>query len=252
MSNRLRARHTSTRLFKRLKEPLPYERHFFYKYRTVERFDWLEEILLGDTLYFPTAAQLHDLDPKEARPLLDAPSRRTLIKRLVKLNRREGVTASPFEIATELGRRTKDELLRDMTIRFHRHTEQFRIYSVGSNLNCEHLWKEYAGNHTGYCLEFQNDLSSWKAYHVRYEDVVIDVSRPVDSNFFFYKNKQWSKEEEIRLFDMRDSACSRIFHPILLKRVILGRKLQPSDAAKIREMVGRRKLQLSVASEDDL
>lgn len=262
MSNRLRIRRKSSTNIgsftatPKLLDPLKYEGAFFYKYRTVERLDWLKEILLDDTLYFPTAAQLND--PAEARPRLVASSPKALARVLTALYIQEKPDLTSQErddVMTYYRSWDPDELLAACRASLHEQLKRFRIYSLGKRWDCEHLWKEYAGDHRGYCLEFRNDPSySWKAYEVRYDDVVFDLSRPdsFNANFLFYKNKPWSKEEEVRLLGMRDSDDRLNFDPSLLTRVILGRNIQPNDATTIREMAGRRNLPLIVVSENHL
>jgi hypothetical protein len=61
--------------------PRRYTGEFMYKYRTVERLDWLEQIVLQNLLYFPTARELND--PEEARPPLAASSIDRLIETLI-------------------------------------------------------------------------------------------------------------------------------------------------------------------------
>jgi hypothetical protein len=257
MSNRPRIRH---KIVVQPREPRRYTGPFVYKYRTVARLDWLKPILLENTIYFPTAAELND--PEEARPRLAARSHESLIKVLVELDlkacplltdKEKKIRASEFTFM--LRERTTHEVLQDAKIRLDRHLQRFRIYSLGKHWNNAHLWKEYAGNYTGYCLEFNNaDPSSWRAYEVRYDDVALDITGPQRSEpyFLFYKNKQWAKEEEVRLLGQRDSDSKLTFEPKLLTRVILGRNIQRSHAATIHEWVALRELPLSIVSEDNL
>lgn len=256
MSNRLRVRHKSTRLYRPLKAPNPYTGQYFYKYRTVQRLDWLEEILLKDTLYFPTAAELKRNDPKEARPRLVARSYESLVKWTIEWHLKNGTETPPDVIDSELRSQfpTKSELLHRMETQLHEHTQGFHIYSVGRSWDNAHLWKEYAGDHAGYVLEFRNEPSMWKAFEVRYDDVVVDVTRPEASNphFLLYKNRQWHKEDEVRLLGLRDFESRITFDPGLLTRAIFGRNIQPCHAATIREMASRRSSPLRIVSESDL
>ena len=63
------------------------------------------------------------------------------------------------------------------------------------------MWAKYAGDHTGYCLEFLNtgDLFA-HAVDVIYGDTLpMDVNNPKHRRayFFYCKRPEWSNEEEI-------------------------------------------------------
>ena len=264
MSGRRRRRHETLRLSKGLPvcrplKPHRYEGTFAYKYRNVEHLEWLEEILLDDRLYFPTA---HDLnDPEEARPPLASSSQEALIAVLIELN----VAAKPFLTKQDLA---KDAAIIDFNVRglgtdmwlemlkrsLDPMLQRFRIFSLSKRWNNPHLWKKYGGDHTGYCLEFRNEEPFGPIFEVRYDDVALDITGPERSEpyFLFYKTKLWKNEEEVRMITQQGSDSKVSFNPGRLTRVILGRDIERTNAATIRGWVGRRKLPLSIVSEDDI
>jgi hypothetical protein len=240
--------------------PLRYEGAYAYKYRTVEHLEWLKEILLEDRLHFPTARDLNDSE--EARPRLVASSPQALIAVLIELNR----AAKPFLTNKGLA---KDAAIIDYNVRrlgpdrsiallksaLDPLLQRFRIYSLSKRYNNPYLWREYAGNHTGYCLEFRNQEPFGPIFEVRYDDgIAHDISGPErsESYFLFYKASKWKDEEEVRMIAQQSSGCKVSFDPARLSRVILGKNIKPTDEAKIRAWAGLRKLPLNVVSEHEI
>jgi hypothetical protein len=132
--------------------------------------------------------------------------------------------------------------------------QRFRIFSLSKRGDNPHLWKKYGGNHTGCCLEFRNEEPFGPIFEVRYDDVALDITGPERSEpyFLFYKTKLWKNEEEVRMITQQGSDSKVSFDPGRLTRVILGRDIERTNAATIRGWVGRRKLPLSIVSEDDI
>jgi hypothetical protein len=188
MSGRYRSRHETSPLSKALpsRRPLPprkYEGSFAYKYRNTEHLEWLKEILLDNRLYFPTASDLND--PEEARPLLVSQSLEAFIAELIEDNwdarpflMNHGLAALAADIDSNvrhLGLDTWLHLLKHPTDPL---LQRFRIYSLSKQWNNPHLWKMYAGDHTGYCLEFRNEEPFGPIFEVRYEDVALEITGP--------------------------------------------------------------------------
>jgi hypothetical protein len=225
----------------------------------VDRLDRLKEILFNDTLYFPTARDLND--PAEARPPLVSSSLEALIALVIDGN----MNAKPFltnqGLATDaavidsLGRHLgSEELLTAVKHSLDPLLQRFRIYSLSKGWNNPHLWKEYAGDHTGFCLEFRNEEPFGPIFEVRYDDVELDITGPDRSEpyFLFYKAKAWKSEEEVRMIRQQGSDSSVSFDPSRLTRVILGSHIERTDAETICGWAERRKLPLSVVSELDI
>jgi Protein of unknown function (DUF2971) len=237
-------------------KPRRYQGAFVYKYRSVER---LRAILLENRLYFPKARDLND--PEEARPPLAASSAQALIVVMNQLN----ATAKPFLTNQGLARDAaiidfnvrrlgNDRCLSLMRRALDKFSGRFRIYSLSKRRDSLHLWKEYAGDHTGYCLEFRTEESFGPIFEVRYGDIALDITGPeqFEPYFLFYKTKSWQKEEEVRMIKQQNSDSTSTFDPRLLTRLILGSEIVPTDAATIRAWAGDRELPLTIVSELDI
>ena len=239
--------------------PRKYEGPFAYKYRNVEHLERLKEILLDNRLYFPTARDLND--PEEARPPLVSSSQEALTAALIELNgeakpflTNKGLATQAADIDFKVRRLGTDTWLNMLKRGLDPLLQRFRIYALSKRWNNPHLWKRYAGNHTGYCLEFRNEEPFGQIFEVRYDDVALDITGPERSQpyFLFYKTKLWKIEEEVRMIMQQGSDSRLSFDPGRLTRVILGRDIAATDAAAIRGWAGLRTLPVSVLSEDDI
>jgi hypothetical protein len=130
--------------------------------------------------------------------------------------------------------------------------EGTHIYSMLTRGDSEHMWKNYASGHTGYCLEFANGGSFANARDVIYQDPneldVTDASHAV-SNWFYFKTQRWRLEKEVRLvlpMPPRDRRYFYRFGPNELTRVILGNKISLADAEQIDVWARHRSPPLSV------
>lgn len=240
-------------------KPQRYKGPFVYKYGTCEHLGWLKPILLEHRLYFPTPPELND--PAEAHPRLSAASEKALIQRLTEMTteRKVHLKNEPAMdakiIAFNVPRFGVKTLLDEMERSLHPHLETFHIYSLSKRPNNEHLWKRYAVGHTGYCLEFRTEGIFEQVFAVRYADnVALDITddKQAEPFFLFYKTKSWSKEEEIRAIGHRSPDPTVYFEPHLLTRAILGSKIEPGNAAQIREWATDRDPPLVVVSESEI
>jgi len=242
-----------------MNQPLKPERYkgaFIYKYRSVERLEWLKEILLDNKLYFPKARELND--PEEARPPLTSASLEALIMMLTQqtaaakpfLNN-QGLAHDAAVIDFNARRFGPGLVLSQIMPILYQQFEDFRIYSLSKRCDNLHLWNRYAGVHTGYCLAFRNDEAFLPAFEVRYKDIALDITDPeqLQPYFLFYKTKSWRKEEEVRMIAQRNADANVTFEPRLLTRLILGREIAPTAAATIRAWAGDRKPPLTILSE---
>ena len=237
-------------------EPRKYKGRFVYKYGTSQHLEWLKPIILEHKLYFPTPRQLND--PAEARPPLTSASMDALIRTLTQLtvarkpfltNKGHAQDAAIIEFNTR--RFGSDVVLDRMAQSLYPQLETLHIYSLSKRPNNQYLWKLYAEEHTGYCLEFLNQQSLQPAFEVRYSNVALDITnsdqyRPF---FLFYKKRAWSKEEEGRIIAHRSSNATVIFDPRLLTRLILGKKIAPANAATIRAWACKRDPPLTIVEE---
>jgi hypothetical protein len=216
----------------------------------------LKPIILENRLYFPTPRELND--PAEARPPLTTKSLDTLVQSLTDL------TAERKPFLTNKGH-ARDAAIIDYNVRrfgsklvlermaqsLYPELETLHIYSLSQRSDNLHLWEHYAGNHTGYCLEFLNEEPFGPAYEVRYNYFEMDISnreqfRPF---FLFYKTKSWSKEEEVRMIAPRATDPNVFFDPRFLKRIILGKHMSAAHVALVRAWADERDPPLAVVDE---
>ena len=134
----------------------------FYRYSRSAHLEWLEPIILKHELYLPSLSELND--PADGRPKL-APMPEDelawfLISGFVERNPTLPLASLEHEAAvirynirlhgTEVVRGQMSELLNS-------ELEGYRIYSMSKRSDNLALWAKYAGNHSGYCLEFRNE-----------------------------------------------------------------------------------------------
>jgi hypothetical protein len=121
----------------------------------------------------------------------------------------------------------------------HRDLESFRVYSMSKRWDNLALWAKYAGEHTGYCLEFANigELFEHAKEVIYGESVPMDVTNPEHRSgyFLFMKRPEWSNEEEIRLVRPRTkhNVPGVIIRPEWLTRIILGRNISQENESQI-------------------
>lgn len=111
---------------------------------------------------------------------------------------------------------------------------------------------KYAGNHSGYCLEFANVGQPFTtACDVAYVDELpsMDISDPDDRGpYIFFKHTRWSGEEEVRI-GLKPFDNPRVaFDPSCLERVILGPIMLESNEKQIREWAQQREPKLEVVN----
>lgn len=230
-----------------------------YKYSSATRLDWLRTILLSHQLYFPTPTELND--PRDARPPVRVTSRRGAIQAIVTPYLIQYARDPLASLAADV-RRIHDtingadlkELGAVVTRLFHEQMNRNRIYSMTTRPDNEHLWRQYAGNHTGYCLEFSRDGAPFEtAHHVIYRDEI-----PPDfcddgsfgAELVFQKTPRYAAEEEVRIILLpRGSPAVVPFEPTLLLRIILGDRMSGENAELVRGWCAERIPELSVSRE---
>jgi len=98
--------------------------------------------------------------------------------------------------------------------------KDYRIYSMSKRYDNMSLWAKYAGDHTGYCLEFANEGPLFEqAMEVTYGDSIqMDLTNPEHTNgyWFYFKKPDWSNEEEVRLVLSRRQASKVRINPPLV------------------------------------
>jgi hypothetical protein len=238
-------------------EPTRYQGDFAYKYRSAEHLEWLEQILLENKLYFPTAKELND--PAEARPQLAPAPLERQIEMLCRLNADPHLSNTALAalkecIASKVSTIGAHESMDMIKESLHHQLNTFRIYSLSKRPDNFHLWENYAGNHTGYCLEFRNKETLDPIWEVRYSEVMIDITDPkqVQPYFLFYKTPKWQQEEEVRMINLRNTDSTLTFDPQCLTRLILGTNISPANEAQIHKYAALREFPLPIISEQNL
>jgi Protein of unknown function (DUF2971) len=230
----------------------------FYKYSslaTVEHLDRLRIIIKDHELFLPNLDQLND--PADGRPRIAPLSEEQMGSFLYsKLEER-----SPHLTRAELEREREiifyniklhgtETLHKSLTEIFHSELKDWRIYSMSKRYDNLSLWAKYAGDHSGYCLQFVNEGPLFeKARDVIYEDTFrMDVNNPDHTEWFwlFYKRPEWSNEEEIRLVLPRNSGSKVRIEPRWLKRLILGKSVSEQNEQVIRALALQRVPDLEV------
>jgi len=237
----------------------------FYKYSEFSgnRREWLRDIILTHRLYVPNLAQLND--PTDGRPKLAQKPENELFSYLYSgfLSRNLHLTVDDqiregMVLDYNLKLHGTDVALRVLTKCLNEELSDWRIYSLSKRHDNLSLWATYAGNHSGYCLEFANVGPFFEcAMEVSYgETMEMDLANPEHRNgyWFFCKRQEWSSEEEVRVLVPRKSACWVTIDPTWLRQLILGWKMPEADRKQIREWAAQRSPALRVvdASWDEL
>jgi hypothetical protein len=228
---------------------------YFYKYSSTEHLDWLKDTILNHSVYFPTLGQLND--PADAKPRLKPVSPDDLASYIYAgvLGTKPGLSAA--------GRRRESLTIQCMVhSNFYRCLRRYAEKLYG-NLNQDHrafclskhydnlvMWAKYAGNHSGYCLEFHRQYAPFNiACDVTYTDnlPLMDMTDPQDRGpFAFIKHSRWSGEEEVRIGCLKLPDPNVHFDPDCLRRIILGPHMKPEHEETIRAWAKQREPILTV------
>lgn len=233
----------------------------FYRYTgfTPEKHEWAKEVILDHRLYLPTLSQLND--PADGRPHLAPLSESALHSFLL---------SSPYGLVGRNPDMPREEQLKEaivLGVNIRRHgvaalqrrlaeclnaqLEGCRVYSLSKRYDNMNLWAKYAGNHSGYCLEFSNSGPFFScAREVVYcKSVQLDLTDPDLSGYWFFcKGEEWSNEEEVRIVVGRGVDSKVQISPTVLTRLILGWKMSEKDRDLIRKWAKERNPELNVAS----
>jgi hypothetical protein len=240
----------------------------FYKYSEFigERQQWLKEIILEHHVYLPRLGQLND--PTDGRPKLGRKSEDQLYSFLYNgpfgvLGRNPHMTVEDqvrhaVILDINITRHGSEALMRGLSKSLNAELDDWRVYSLSKRYDNLNLWAKYAGNHSGYCLQFANTGPFFNcAMEVSYgRTLEMDISNREHLNgyWFFCKAQEWSNEEEIRVLVARRSHSVLTIDPSWLTRVILGWKMPQVERDQIREWARYRSPELTVveASFDEL
>jgi hypothetical protein len=112
------------------------------------------------------------------------------------------------------------------------------------------LWAKYAGDFSGYCLEFANEGPLFeRAKDVIYGEafqIDITVRAQLNGFWFFCKRPEWSNEEEVRLVLRRGQGSKVQINPRWMTRLILGKNVSDGHEQVIRAWARQRSPELAV------
>jgi hypothetical protein len=227
----------------------------FYRYSSADHPEWLKEIILKHELYLPSLTELND--PADGRPKLARMSEdemaRFLISGVVERNPTLPLASLENEAAIiryNVRLHGTEVLSEQMSELLNSELQGYRIYSLSKRPDNLALWAKYAGNHTGYCLEFKNEGPLFACTkEVMYGDATeMDVrNREHRSGYWFFcKRQEWSNEEEVRLVLPRGKGSRVRIEPQWLTRLILGKNIAEAHRAMIRKWAKERQPELTV------
>jgi hypothetical protein len=232
----------------------------FYKYSSLaspEHLERLRVILQEHELYLPNLSQLND--PADGRPRLTQLSEEQmgsfLHEKFLQRNPNLPLAAQrkeEFIIRFNVRRHGTERLQQMLTESLNSELNDYRIYSLSKRYDNLSLWAKYAGNHSGYCLEFANQGPLFEcAKDVIYEDSLrLDLTNREHMNgfWFFCKRLEWSNEEEIRLVLPRGKGSRVKIDPHWLTRLILGKNVSDPHEQVIRDWAKQRRPELAVVN----
>ncbi len=240
----------------------------FYRYSEFggEKREWLNELVVRHRLYIPTIGQLND--PADGRPIVTPKSEADFFRFLwdspfgvLGRNPTMPIAQQLHEyrvLRHNLGRLESENLQRKLVQILHDQMETgYRIYSLSKRYDNLSLWAKYAGNNTGYCLEFKNSANSLvsSAKEVLYGDAFpMDILNRDHQNgyWFFCKRAEWSNEEEVRVLVILGQGIhppdgKYNIQPEWMSRIILGYRMPDADKELIRQWCSERKPKLRIA-----
>ncbi len=210
---------------------------------------------MADPEIVRTISQNHELDfsspaqfkdPLDSRPRLTVSSREAALPRILNPFLALHAGDTPGSLAQDVANIHRmvrgcnlNELAESLAKVLHREMEDHRIYSMSVRPDNAHLWKHYAGDSTGCCLEFSSREEPFlRAHHVIYGDeLVLDFCDDGDFNAvtLFQKTSRYVDEEEVRIILFPRGQPHEVrFEPRLLQRVILGSRMTEEHREVVR------------------
>jgi hypothetical protein len=230
----------------------------FYRYQSPEHLDRLKPIILEHLLYVPNVAQLND--PTDCRPKIKPMSVDEMV-RFLKNDYIQRTHVMELDLLQEYESRIREVIQtqglewfqRELSRILNSLMESFRVYSLSKRFDNLSLWAKYAGDHSGYCLEFANEGPLFgehvmEVVYGEYAPFDVNDSKDRDAIFLTHKRPEWSNEEEVRLVGVRDSEPYVRIAPQWLTKIILGKNMSPGNEKQIREWAKRRDPELLVVN----
>ncbi|MES2306588.1 MAG: DUF2971 domain-containing protein [Gemmatimonadota bacterium] len=219
-----------------------------YKYRSVAPASWLytEAALEKQELFMATRAMFND--PFECRPVFShectKEELRAAADRILKKTPLNGQQRRAR--VREIARGHKDQWPQDFARAVKQLNEamdrQVGLFCLTAKGDDILMWSHYADAHAGICMGFSTeecDSPFRNARPVRYSRdlpvcrVFAEDRNVVEEKAMFTKADAWAYEEEWRLINFRDGACTKRFEPRFLRQVILGARIAPEVATKV-------------------
>jgi hypothetical protein len=228
-----------------------------YRYQNPDHLEWLKAVILRHELYLPSVSQLDD--KFDGRPKLGGMSNDELVAMLLGYWVKPSPDWTPdvqtrkeSAIREELRGQSPEQLRKMFGDILNQRFEEFRVYSLSKRFDNMNLWCKYAAYHSGYCLEFANEGPLFcHAKDVSYgPPIALGLTDPEFKNgdFLFYKDQEWSNQEEVRLVLPSGKGTKAKIEPHWLTRVILGTRMSDAHYKLIREWASERELELTVVS----
>ncbi len=187
-----------------------------YKYRTLERLDYVLDIVLNERLFCSFYKDLSD--PFEG--LFSSTIHLTPQQKLMYLKKFYVPLVLPPEQITVYY--NIDNLILEKV-------EHVKICSLSSSLSDIRLWSNYADGHRGIAIEIDFGGKDNEAIEVKYEDKLPHfdfslLSQPKVSEVLTHKTKHWQYEAEYRIINKHEyyDVSSRI------KAVYCGLRISPA------------------------
>jgi hypothetical protein len=203
---------------------------YFYKYRSLNSPERIEQILLEDTLYFPRVREFND--PFDCAPV---PHIRASIQEQRRYFRDIAKQGMPGARRTERrlwikslpkDRKSLIEAQREVLSQV---ANEAGIFSLSEKNDDVLMWSHYADSHRGICLRFSVDARYFqRAWQVLYRrerpaiDLLFDTRDEMVEKALLVKADYWSYEKEWRIIEHERGPGCHKFPPQLLDGVIIG------------------------------
>ncbi|MDI6450615.1 DUF2971 domain-containing protein [Anaerobaca lacustris] len=224
--------------------PTPRLLYKYFSYHPPDENDRTETIFRNDKLYFAAPKDFND--PFDSVTRLTYPKSPTEREHLLtKFAYRGRLPISEHEIRrwvkTDADIPYMDKVCEDLTYQMQRENAVFCMTEEKDSIL---MWAHYAGQHTGFCLEFRTDNPLFsRVRHVIYsryhpkEDLVqllTSTVRPLPL-YLVTKAEAWAYEKEWRLADPGPGPGQRDYPAESLTGVIFGCRMNAKDRAQTKE-----------------
>lgn len=185
-----------------------------YKYRSLDNFKNLVDIILKNRLY---AAQYKDLnDPMEGQY---------------------------YYHQGELNRTIRDKILEEKGT--------LRILSFSRINNNQLMWSHYADGHKGIAIGVKIDNEKYDVQPIEYDGIVTirnsDYNGQTAREILRHKLEVWSYEEEVRVFQR-----NQMFIDVKIEEIILGQRVSNQNVGLIRDLLDKINPEIQIIRAEEL